>query len=172
MESGARDDRVPVGRISGVYGVRGWVRVYSYTDPREAILEYAPWWIADADGGWYPGTLAEGRRHGKGVVARLEGCRDRDAALALVGREIAVSRSALPDSGPDRYYWVDLEGLRVQTRDARALGTVTGLLETGANDVLVVRGERERLIPFVIGRVVRKVDLARGVIEVDWDPDF
>lgn len=162
---------VTVGKVSGVYGVRGWVRIYSYTEPREAILEYVPWWLSGASG-WVAHTLAEGRRHGKGVVARLEGCTDRDAAGGWVGREIAVRREQLPDPGPDGYYWVDLVGLRVVTRDGRPLGTVSRLLETGANDVLVVQGEREQLIPFAIGSVVRAVDRERGVIEVDWEPDF
>ncbi len=170
MESGTRH-MVPVGRISGVYGVKGWVRIYSYTEPREAVLEYAPWWIRDAQT-WRSHALAEGRRHGKGVVARFEGCVGRDAARELLGREIAVRRTQLPDPGLGGYYWVDLVGLRVQTLDGRPLGTVSRLLETGAEDVLVVGGERERLIPFVMDRVVAQVDLERGVIEVDWDPEF
>ncbi len=170
MEPGTRH-MVPVGRISGVYGVKGWVRIYSYTEPREAILEYVPWWIRDAQT-WRSHTLAEGRRHGKGVVARFEGCVDRDAARELLGREIAVRRTQLPAPGLGGYYWVDLMGLRVQTLDGRSLGTVSRLLETGAEDVLVVNGERERLIPFVMDRVVVQVDLERGVIEVDWDSEF
>ena len=117
-------------------------------------------------------TLTEGRRYGKGILAHLAACDDRDVARGLIGADIAVSRSELPDPGPDSFYWVDLEGLAVRTLGGVELGTVDRLLETGANDVLVVKGERERLIPYVRGKVVSGVDLERGVILVDWDPEF
>jgi len=160
-----------VGRISGVYGVRGWVRIYSYTRPRENILGYSPWYLKGA-GGWQPRPLAEGRRHGKGVVARLAGCDDRDQASRLIGTEIAIRREQLPEPEPGQYYWNDLLGLRVVNRAGETLGVVDHLIETGANDVLVVEGERERLIPFVMDRVILSVDLDAGEIRVDWDADF
>ena len=87
------------------------------------------------------------------------------------GADVAVHRRQLPAAEAGRYYWVDLIGLSVVNREGIALGTVIALMETGANDVLVVQGERERLIPFVLGRVVLDVDLEAGVIEVDWLPD-
>ena len=161
--------RVVLGRIVGVYGVRGWVRVFSETEPREGILEYSPWLIGE---GQKPRTVIEGRRHGKGVVARLAGCDDRDQAAALVDEEIAVDRGQLPAPLPDELYWTDLEGLEVWSRDGVRLGVVDHLFSTGVNDVLVVTGERERLLPFAWGDVVKAVDLDRGRIEVDWDPDF
>ena len=164
-------DLVVIGRISGLYGVRGWVRVYSYTAPRAAILDLTPWTVRRGDG-WSPWALAEGREHGKGVVVRLDGIEDRDAAAGLIGADIAVRRDQLPNLDPGEYYWTDLEGLRVRTVDGRDLGIVDHLFETGANDVIVVRGERERLIPFVKGQVVRRIDLSGGEMEVDWDPDF
>lgn len=117
-------------------------------------------------------ALAEGRRYGKGILARLAVCNDRDRARDLIGSDIAVRRSELPDPGRDRFYWADLEGLTVRNRDGVELGVVDHLLETGANDVLVVKGERERLIPYVRGAVVVSVDLEQGVILVDWDPEF
>lgn len=156
-----------LGRVAGVYGVLGWVRVLSETVPRENILRYAPWHV-----GGRQMRVAEGRVHGKGLVARLVGCEDRDQAAALVGQEIAVRREQLPPARADELYWADLEGLAVETLDGVALGRVSHLFDTGANDVLVVRGERERLIPFVWDDVVRDVDLAAGLIRVDWDPDF
>ncbi len=164
---------VRVGRICGVYGIRGWVKVYSYCDPREAILGYQPWLLARADGRWEPIQVVEGRRHGPTVVARLEGVADRDAAEAFMGREIAVPRGALPSPGPGEYYWSELIGLEVHNTSGVALGRVTGLLETGAHDVLVVRGaDRERLIPFVEPVYVKSVDLDGGTIVVDWEPDY
>ena len=162
---------IPVGRISGVYGVRGWVRIFSWTRPRDNIVSYQPWYLKQGDS-WTEVRLAEGRGHGKGVVARLEGCTDREAAHKLIGAEIAVSREQMPDTGPDEYYWHDLQGLQVINLQDELLGRVDHLLETGANDVLVVSGERERLIPFVTGQTVQDVDLDAGVIRVDWDKDF
>jgi 16S rRNA processing protein RimM len=161
---------VVLGRISGLFGVKGWVKVYSYTEPREAVLNYRRWLVSDADG-WREATVAEGQRHGKTVIARIDGYVDRDQAAELVGAEIAVPRDALPETEEDRFYWSDLEGLRVVHRDGTELGRVAYLLETGANDVMVVQGERERLIPFVMGKVIVGVDLADGRIDVDWEWD-
>lgn len=161
--------RVVLGRIVGVYGVRGWVKVLSETDPREGILSYSPWFIG---GGERPRKVLEGRRHGKGLVARIEGCDDRDQAAALVEQEIAVTRDRLPPAGADEFYWTDLEGLEVWTCEGTCLGRVDHLFSTGVNDVLVVAGERERLIPFAWDDVVRSVDFGQGRIEVDWDPEF
>lgn len=166
---------VILGRITGLYGVRGWVRVRSYTEPRAALLEYHDWLVGHA-GAWERFEV-EGREHGKALVARLEGTQDRDAAARFIGAEVAVERSRLPEPAAGEYYWADLEGLEVRHRDGRVLGRVDRLLETGAHDVLVVRpgepGEHGRegeiLIPFVPGRFVRGVDLDAGVIDVDWE---
>ena len=163
-----------LGHISGIFGVQGWVRIYSHTQPREQILQYSPWLIG-REGRWQDMAVLEGRRHGRGVVARLDGCEDREAARALMGAQIAVYRDQLQPLAPGEYYWVDLEGLQVVTREGVPLGRVVRLFETGAHDVLVVRdpaGEREWLIPFVQGRTVTAVDLAAGYLEVDWAPDW
>jgi 16S rRNA processing protein RimM len=112
------------------------------------------------------------QRQGPALIVKLSGVCDRDQASALVGSEIAVHRRDLPEPEADRFYWSDLEGLTVRTLDGQSLGRVERLFETGANDVLVVRGERERLLPFAYGTVVRQVDLNAGEIRVDWDPDF
>jgi len=161
-----------VGRVSGVYGVRGWIRVFSYMDPPEAILD-CPTWHLGRGGTWQAKEVAEGRAQGKGVVARLGSIADREVARALIGADIAVPRGQLPPLAEGEYYWTDLEGLRVvAVSDGTDFGCVDHLMATGANDVLVVRGERERLIPFVRDSVVKRIDFERGVIEVDWDPDF
>lgn len=159
-----------LGRISGLFGVRGWVKVYSYTEPREAVLTYDHWLLGN-DGQWQPTTLAEGQRHGKTVVVRIEGYDDRDQAAALIGKEIAVSRDELPTAAEGHYYWSDLEGLRVLRSDGEELGRLAHLLETGAHDVMVIKGDRERLIPFVKDEIVLDVDLETGVITVDWEWD-
>ena len=159
-----------LGKVSGLYGVRGWFKVHSYTEPREAILDYAPW-LVKADGDWRAVAIAEGRRHGKSVIARLEGIEDREQAAAFVGYEIAVAREAMPETDRGEYYWADLEGLRVVHKNGRSLGKVAYLIGTGANDVMVVQGDRERLIPFVHGKTVLDVDTAAGVISVDWEWD-
>lgn len=166
-----RDDRwVVLGRVSGLFGVQGWIKVFSDTSPRENILGYPRWYLKQ-DGEWQPHALLDGRRQGKGIVARLEGCSDRDRAAELIGADIAVRRDQLPDAGAGEYYWTDLQGLRVETLEGVDLGRVDHLFETGANDVMVVQGGRQRLIPFVDG-VIDRVDLGAGVIRVDWDEDF
>ena len=169
-----RNDRwLSVGRIVGASGVTGWVKLISFTAPARNVLDYSPWRIVQSDGGEHTVKVLAGKRTGEALAAKLEGVVGRDSALALKGSEIQVLRSQLPDLSSTEYYWADLEGLSVATEQGVALGTVQGLLETGANDVLVVVvGERERLIPYIRGQVVRKVDLASGVITVDWDPEF
>ena len=167
----SQDNQVVLGKISGLYGVRGWIKVHSYTDPRENIVSYSPW-LLERDGKWQAFELLEGRRHGKSVVAQLEGLTDRDAAAELVGATIAIRRDQLGPPQAGEYYWADLQGLRVITSGGVELGAVDYLIETGANDVLVVKGDRERLIPFVREQVVKDIDLDSGVIRVDWDPEF
>ena len=163
-------DLVVVGRVSGVYGVRGWCKVFSYTDPRDGILNYSPWLI-QIGGQWQALKLEQGRAHGKGVVAQLEGYVDRDQVASLVGADIAIRREQLPATTQGQYYWSDLVGLRVVSTTGVELGIVDHIMATGANDVMVLTGERERLIPFVMDDVVRAVDLEQGVIEVDWHAD-
>lgn len=167
---GANPAPVRLGRIVGLFGVRGWVKVHSDTRPREAILDYNPWLLGLA-GRWCEYRLAEGRVHGPGIVARFEGYTDRNAAQLLVGATVAVRPEQLPPPGPGEYYWSELEGLSVVNLQGEELGMVSHLFETGANDVMVVEGERRRLIPFTRD-AVREVDLKARVIRVDWDRDF
>jgi 16S rRNA processing protein RimM len=162
---------VVVGKISGVFGVRGLVKVFSYTQPRKNILSYDPWMLGSGKD-WETFDLVSGHEQGKGLVAKLRGCDDRDQAQLLVGKDIAIEKSQLEATQPGEYYWSDLEGLQVLTLDQKLLGTVSHLFETGSNDVLVVKGDRERLIPYVKGQVIAKVDLDAGHIVVDWDPEF
>lgn len=164
-------DWVVVGRVEGAYGIKGWVRVRSYTHPPANILDYQPWRLRLAQGAREYERL-DMRPHGKGFVAQLAGVDNRDAAVALAGTDIEVLRDCLAPAGEGEYFWNDLLGLEVRTVSGQSLGQVARMMETGANDVMVVTGERRRLIPFVQGSVVRAVDLEAGVIRVDWDPDF
>lgn len=168
-EQQTRQRMLVLGRISGVYGVRGWVKIFSDTDPRENILKFRPWYLGPKH---QPCRVAEGRRQGKGLVARIDGCDDRDQAAALVGLEIAVRRDQLPPPKVDEFYWADLEGLSVETLEGAQLGRVDRLFATAANDVLVVKGDRERLLPFLWDRVIKEVDFDLGRMRVDWDPEF
>lgn len=166
------DNIVVLGQITGLYGVRGWFRIYSDTSPRDNILSYSPWLIRQPGKAWREVTIADGRTQGKGIIAHLQGYDDREAARRLIGAEIAVYRNQLVELGQDEYYWTDLQGLKVITTDGQELGIVDHVFATGANDVLVVTGERERLIPFIQGLTIIKIDLRAGCMQVDWDPDF
>lgn len=161
-----------MGRVLGPFGVRGELKLESFTDPPAAIFRYQPWLLRTPQGRELPVSGARGRPGGKGLIARVPGCDDRDAAEALRGAEVLVPRSALPPPAPGEYYWVDLEGLRVVNLDGVEFGTVSHLFSTGVNDVLVVQGERERMIPFREPDYIRAVDFATGLITVDWDADF
>ena len=169
MAAGERR-HIVLGTIAGPHGTRGWVRVHSSTEPPENIFRYAPWQV-HRGGHWTTVGVAEGRGQGRGLIARLDDCHDRDDALRYRGYEIAVERSRLPDLEDGEFYWTDLVGLRVTTTGGVDLGEVERMMETGANDVMVVRGEIERLIPFLRGPVVQSVDIERRAIVVDWHPD-
>ncbi|MFZ5532422.1 MAG: ribosome maturation factor RimM [Pseudomonadota bacterium] len=164
--------RVVLGRLGSPFGVKGWIWVHPHTRPPDQLFEYRDW---DLEGPTGSGrrSLEAVQAQGKGWIVRLSGIADREAAAALTGAWIGVPRTALPPVDEDEgYYWIDLVGLQVVGIDGFAFGRVDSLMETGANDVLVVKGEEERLIPFIRPDVVRRVDLAAGVVEVDWDPDF
>ncbi len=164
-------DWVVLGRVSGLFGVNGWVRVFSHTEPREGISRYHPIFLK-RQGEWREFKIEAGRAQGAGVVLKFIGFDDRDQATTLIQSDIAVHRAQLPPPEPGEYYWADLEGLRVVTLEGVELGVVSHLLATGANDVLVVKGERERLLPFIKDRVVVEVNLEQRLMKVDWDPEF
>lgn len=170
-ESEPAQREVTLGRIVGVFGVKGWVKVKSYTEPAEGILDYGAWHLLGPGATRATVRPLEGRRHGTLVVARLEGVAGRDEAAALAHRDIAVARAELPEPGEGQYYWADLEGLEVVTTEGVALGRVDHFVETPANAVMVVRGERERWLPLVDKHVI-SIDLDAGRVVVDWDPEF
>ena len=164
---------ITVGKTGAPYGVRGWVKVQSFTESVENLLDYDPWYVKSSEAStWVEASLVEAKVHGKGIIAKFEACDDRDAALKMGGLEVAIRRDQLPRPEEGEYYWIDLEGLEVKTLDDISLGKVDHIEATGANDVLVVKGERERLIPYVLDHIVHEVDLDAGFMRVDWDPDF
>lgn len=164
---------VPVGKISGAFGVKGWVKIYSFTDPRENILSYSPLYLS-RKGDWVEVKVVDGRLQGKGVVMSLDGVTDRDQVLPLVGVELAIAKTQIKPAGKDEYYWSDLIGLSVVNVQNEQLGQVDSMLENGAHDVLVVvnKDKTERLIPFVLDDIVELVDLNNKVIRVDWASDY
>lgn len=168
-----------VGRITAVFGVRGWVKVHSYTQQLDTLCSYQPWWV-ETENGLQQVTIDEWRRQGENLVAHMVGVDDRDIAQTWCGKDIRVERDKLPELQDDDFYWYQLVGLSVITHhggEQVRLGKVKSLLETGANDVLVVKGDsesvdrEERLIPYV-DQFVTKVNLADQRIDVNWDPDF
>ena len=159
-----------MGRIVAPFGVKGWIRIEPWTAAAKNLLAYPKWWVGDADE-WQERAVSEGRTQGRMVVARLDGCDDRDAADGLRGRQVTVDRQKLPQAQANEYYWADLIGLSVVNERGRDFGRVVRILETGANDVLVIEGERERLIPF-IADVIAAVELQDGLMRVNWDADY
>ena len=165
-----QDELICVGHILGAQGLKGWVRVFSDTSPRDNIVNYSPWVIEQGDELLTVGV--SGRSRGRNVLARLDGCEDRNQAEALTGCRILIDPKQLPRLQEGDYYWSDLIGLKVESLQGEALGVVASILETGADDVLVLSAERERLIPFVIGDIVHEVDVERQRMVVDWLPDY
>lgn len=164
-------DWVEVGRLTGPYGVQGWLRVATYTVEPAKILEYRPWRLRFSSRVLVP-TITDARTHGSGCVVCFAECADRDAAQRWSGGVVEVPLAALPVLPSGEYYWGQLVGLAVTVAGTgQSLGIVSHLMATGANDVLVVRGERERLIPY-LPHVICAVDLGLRQISVDWDPDF
>lgn len=166
-----------LGKVTTAFGIKGWVKVHSYTDPMGNILEF-PAWLLNINGQWKSYKLRDSRPHGKGLAVALEGIFDRDQALALSQIEIGVPTSDLPELEEDEHYWFQLEGLKVFHTDGQLLGQVKELFDSGGgNQVMVVNScessidSRQRMIPYV-DEMVLEIDLDSGEIQVDWDPDF
>ncbi len=176
-DSEQHPEELTVGKINGVYGIKGWIKVFSHTSPIEQILQYQPWSL-------HKGRkqisieIEQGKLHGKGVIALPQGFETRNDAESLVGYEIRIEADQLPELPEGDFYWHELEGLEVVNQAGEILGEIDRMMETGANDVLVVAAtensidDEERLIPYVIGEVVIEVDLEQGLLKVNWDKDF
>jgi len=159
-----------VGKIGSTYGVRGWLKIHTYTEFGASILSYNPWYLALGKDAWKVFTVEEGRTHGNGIIAKLAGIHTPEEGRLLTGATIAVERSQLPTLKKNEYYWSDLVGLSVINKQGHQLGKVIYLMETGSNDVLIVKGEKEFAVPYLFGKVVLNVDLIKHEILVDWEP--
>jgi 16S rRNA processing protein RimM len=173
-----QNEKLVVGKFGASYGIRGWLKVFSYTDNPESIFDYSPWFI-NQKGQWTELKVESWKRHNKGWVVKLEGIEIREDAHLLTNVEIAINPAALPELSEDEFYWRELFGMKVFNTQGYDLGEVVDMLETGSNDVLVVKanlkdafGQKERLIPFLEEQVIINVDRQAQRIEVDWDPGF
>ncbi len=168
---------IRLGSINGSHGIKGWLKVFSYTDPLEAILDYSPW-ILRKGGVEKEITIKDGQASGKRLIVQIEGVDTRDQAEDLIGYEVHVNMDAIPDLEEGELYWFQLEGLVVKNSVGEVLGKIDHMLETGANDVMVVEAtndsidKEQRLIPYLEGDVVKQVDQEAGVVIVDWDSDY
>lgn len=163
---------VIMGRVASAFGIRGWVKVQPFSEYVDSLLGYKTWYLGHENGPWREVSIAQCEAHDKTLAAQLADCPDRNAAEKLKGLLIAVPRSSLPEQDEGEYYWADLIGMSVINTAGASLGTVAELLETGANDVLVVRGNgSEVLIPF-LKNVIGQVDMTAKVIHVDWSADL
>ncbi|TCV99296.1 ribosome maturation factor RimM [Biostraticola tofi] len=172
------DNPIVLGKMGSTYGIRGWLRVFSSTEDAESIFDYQPWFIKRA-GNWQHIELEGWKRHNQDLIIKIKGIEDREAAGLLTNCEILVDSTQLPALDAGDYYWKDLMGCQVITTAGYQLGAVIDMMETGSNDVMVVKanlkdafGIQERLIPFLDGQVIKKVDITAQLIEVDWDPAF
>jgi 16S rRNA processing protein RimM len=170
--------RIVVGKFGATYGIKGWLKVISYTDNAESIFDYSPWLI-NQKGEWVEYKVESWKRHNKGMVAKIEGLEIREEAHLLTNFEIVINSESLPELSEEEFYWRELFGMQVITTKGYDLGTVSDMLETGSNDVLVVKanlkdafGQKERLIPFLEEQVIKNVDRDAQRSEVDWDPGF
>jgi 16S rRNA processing protein RimM len=166
---------VVMGRIVAPYGIYGWLKVQPDTETLDSLFDYPEWWLGREDGlrnmPWQKFSVEAVKIHVNTLLVKLQDIDDRDAALAFKSKHVAIPREQLPEPEENEYYWSDLIGLEVKNQQQVDFGTVVDVFETGANDVLVVKGDRERLIPF-IDQVVLEVDLAAKTMLVDWDENF
>ncbi|MEZ9720809.1 ribosome maturation factor RimM [Vibrio splendidus] len=173
-----QNNRIVMGKLGSTYGIRGWLKVFSYTDNAESIFDYSPWYL-NQKGKWVEYNVESWKRHGQGYVCKLAGLDVREDAQLMTNFEIAIDPASLPELSEDEFYWRELFGMQVFTTKGYDLGEVTDLLETGSNDVLVIKanlkdafGQKERLVPYLEEQVIKKVDREARRIEVDWDPGF
>ena len=174
----SKENQIILGKVGAVYGIKGWLKIHSFTGDTEAILDYFPWSLKLGNN-TQTVEITDWRKHNKGLIVKVAKIDDRDEAQALVGSEILVSEATLPDLPQGDFYWRDLIGMSVVTNKGYDLGVVVDMMETGANDVLVVKAnlndgfsKKERLIPYLLEKVVESVSIENKQICVDWDPGF
>ncbi|MCA0402625.1 MAG: ribosome maturation factor RimM [Proteobacteria bacterium] len=164
-------DWIVIGRFGRAHGVKGLVTVHSFTHPRDNILGYTDW-HAYISKQWQPINITSLEANTKSILARVEGYALREQVASLTNIEIAIKRSQLPELEPGEYYWHDLVGMQVVNLQGMILGNIIEMLGTGANDVMIIEGEKRRLVPYLPGTYVINIDKDRRLITVDWDMDF
>ena len=169
MTKMANQTYITVGKVGSTYGVYGWLKIHTYTEYGMNILQYSPLYLSNNRDGWDEIVVEDSRAYGNGIIIKFAGYDSPEKARLLTGKMLAITRSQLPELKKDEYYWSDLQGLTVINKNGETLGKVIYLIETGSNDVLVVKGTKEYAIPYLFGSVVTSVDLANQVIHVDWD---
>lgn len=174
----SEEKKIVLGKIGAVYGIKGWLKVHSFTDETEAILDYFPWSLKLGNK-TKSVEISDWKKHNKGLVVKVAGIDDRDIAQTMVGYEILGDQEALPELPEGEFYWRDLIGMSVATEQGYDLGTVSDIMETGANDILVVKANRndafskkERLLPYNFEHCIISIDANNKQICVDWDPGF
>jgi 16S rRNA processing protein RimM len=160
-----------VGKVGASHGLKGWMKVHSYTAPFTNILDYQPWQLLAENGSCQMVKVACSRVQGKNLLVQLEHCSHIEHAQQHCGDEIRILRSQLPQLPSDEYYWTDLEGLNAYTETGIHLGVVDHLFEAGADAILVVEGQRRHMIPFVLDVLVKEINLEKQTIVVNWDPN-
>lgn len=160
-----------VGKFGRVHGLKGLIKVNSYTELRDSILDYQPWYMLFQDH-WQPIKLLESRAQDKQLLVQVDRFSERDQASQLTNVLIAVPKNKLPSLSADEYYWHELIGLNVIDRDGEALGIVKDIFATGSNDVLVVEGERQLLIPYLMHDIILRISKAENIMQVEWDKNF
>jgi 16S rRNA processing protein RimM len=163
---------IKIGEITSSFGIKGWLKIFSFTDERARILDFTPWIIKKPHAEPANYTLSDGALHGKNVIAKLKEIDTRNQADTFIGSEIFIRQEQLPRPQQGEYYWSDLLGIAVSTLSNVPLGYIDSMLETGANDVMIIKGEREYAIPFIHGQVIISIDLPEKKMIVDWDPEF
>jgi len=162
--------KITIGRFGSTFGIQGWIKIISFTDPVENIINLAPLFIKK-NNDWQQLYLKDIKKHGKNIIAKINDVNDPETAAMYTNLDIAIEHEQLPKLAKNEYYWSDLEGLNVINKEGQELGQVDHLFATGSNDVLVVKNDHERLIPY-IDDVVLKIDIENKLITVDWDPEF
>jgi 16S rRNA processing protein RimM len=162
--------RLLIGQINGLFGVQGWVKLFSYSNPRKNILSYQPWHI-QIDGEWHTLEIVKGRVQGKTIVAQLKGVNDREVARGYIGTEIYIEKSQLPKLSKGEYYWDELAGLEVRNKEGVILGKISYMVDTGSNNVMVINGDKEHWVPYIEPFLI-SIDMDSRQVLVDWDENF
>jgi 16S rRNA processing protein RimM len=170
VSNNSNNKRLLIGQINGLFGVQGWVKLFSYAHPRKNILSYQPWHIK-VDGVWTTLDIVKGREQGKTIVAQLKDVVDREDSRRYIGVELYIEKSQLPQLAQGEYYWDELTGLEVINNQGIILGTISYLVDTGANNVMVVNGKKEHWVPYIEPFLI-SIDMDKRQILVDWDEDF